>query len=760
MRAVLLAALVLAGVVLYFAWPREATDSRAPAPASVDSPGPRPDAPAVATPRALIDPEGTRRNVAASSEPAAPAPTAPAEPAAKPRKPGVRVRVVDSSGAPLARVPVVLLASTSEAPMPPYVARTQTSAEDGVALLEFDLKGKPVPADLRFLAAIGLPLEPRVARDLGPRLPADASSAEIVELVLPETARDWLAPLTVQLVDAGGAPVAGAGVVFESLVRTFSSGTNELGRGMTLGPYGLVRFDRMEQIEGALLARLMQVELDYQARCEGPFVPPPVVDIPATPSREPARLVLPPTGSVLVRLRHADGAPVGEPASAMLSYFPSGGEVRAGYARSSFVRGNARFERVGLGLDLRAYAALDDSNFEAPPELRFPGPRAAGETLEIELVLGAEVPALVGRLLDEGGEPAREMPFSLGLEPRGPRERSNQSYHTTDAAGRFHVSWNGALHLPGRYLRFEESPPRSGAPPGWIARFAEVDFPALSSEGSLEVGDLSLTAVPVLLAGEVVDSLGQPVRQATIRLRHPEGEGADERWVNLRIPHVSTGERGRFEARSLERVRVLSVSASQNKVGESEELLVAPGRSDVRLVLLPGEDFERTRGKVAGQLAVDADIPLISISAELHSADGERDTMPFAGAFRFERVLPGTHRFELRTMQTDWLIAAVDDIQVRAGETTRDPRLIGLDLRGRLRLLRLGLESADGQPLAKVEVQLEVAGEGGDLWSDEQGRLVAVVRSEDEAFELSVEGFAPLTVGWAPDEQRIVLEPK
>ena len=146
------------------------------------------------------------------------------------------------------------------------------------------------------------------------------------------------------------------------------------------------------------------------------------------------------------------------------------------------------------------------------------------------------------------------------------------------------------------------------------------------------------------------------------------------------------------------------------------------------------------------------------VTVELHTERKRNDTYAWAGGFRFENVHPGTYRIELRTKDTEWLVASVSDVEVVAGETTLDPRLQGLDLRGKLRLLRLRVERADGTPFAEERVELYVDREGGSTYTDDQGRLVALVRTEDENFLFGQRGYGPVELVWSSDEQLVVLE--
>ena len=159
-------------------------------------------------------------------------------------------------------------------------------------------------------------------------------------------------------------------------------------------------------------------------------------------------------------------------------------------------------------------------------------------------------------------------------------DRSLEAYGAwsarTDADGRFTVPWPPSMK-PQPVLRIEErSDPKRGAPPGWIPLFAEVAFPALSSENRFELGDVRLQPVPVVLAGRVVDAGGAPVNQAWLRIGNTEDPDDASAWRNLKIPGVSrasTDADGAFSIRSLECGTALRVQATGTKDRASEELV-------------------------------------------------------------------------------------------------------------------------------------------------------------------------------------------
>lgn len=759
-RRAVLAAAGLAALLLWFLFRApEGGAGRAAPPERSSAPAGAQLAPALAE-----DGELLTDDQASGERTPMPADVPHSEPPA-PVRGAVVVRVVDAGGRPEARIPVALFAQVGALEAPLVQAETDDS---GTAVLASEIAGKRnVSPDVRFSAGVDLPLEPPVRADLGPALPGPDDPARTVELVLPAGARAWIEPLRVQVVDQAGLPVAGARVEFRARLAFKLDAWSQLGV-ETTAPDGVASFARDQQREQMRRAAPMQLRFEFDVALSGPFAPEPRADVPALPSAEPVRLVLPPTGTVLARLRAADGTPVESGASMSLEWYAEGEDERGGHLSVEVAPGVTRFERVGLGLELRLGAWLAGGAAQAPA-IALAGPVTAGEEVQVELQLGPLKPVLTGRVLDGDGRPRAGMPFALALRPldppppdssAGPPRTVPSLFDTTDAEGRFRIPWTPPLPAVRLSLCLLEQDPK-GPPPGWIPLLAEAAFPALDPSGTeLAAGDLVLREIPVIVAGRVVDVHGAPVNQAWLDVRYPAGEGEEEDWHNLDVvgsSRVATDAEGRFAVRTLDPVRALRLSASRNGLGSAPEQVVAPGTLDVQLTLEPEEDEALTRGEVKGSIRFDADVPLTEVEVYLRGAWGGHDTYPFGGVFRFSGVLPGAHSVVVRTADTHLELFTVEGVEVRAGEVTDDPRLADIDLRGRLRWLRLRLAGEDGEPVADEYVSLRVGKERGSVHTDSEGRLAALVRSEDDSFEVTADGFAPAAVGWSAGEQPVRL---
>ena len=122
----------------------------------------------------------------------------------------------------------------------------------------------------------------------------------------------------------------------------------------------------------------------------------------------------------------------------------------------------------------------------------------------------------------------------------------------------------------------------------------------------------------------------------------------------------------------------MRVSASLSGYRDSEPVGFAPGTEDVVLTLAGGASVE-------GSLVL-GDIPTwaLEVSVEQSLADGtgtEISRKPeTGGSFEFRDLAPGWATFEVRGLFPGEPLVRIEDIPLRAGETTRDPRLQNLDL--------------------------------------------------------------------------------
>ena len=684
---------------------------------------------------------------------------------------GFLVRVVDESGTPLGGIPVEFFATLVGGKWNNPFESAVTSEVDGTARLRGSLPQFELPEGAALWVGIPVPVEPAIVEELGREVPSPDEPPRLIEFVLPASEVAWLSPVRVQLVDNLGSPVDGEYLQFLYFEEDGDDG--RVGREMTASPDGIATFSREGQIFRLGISRAMQIPFAFTVAYQDLLAPDVSVAVPLEPSTELLELRLPPTASIRARVLDASGELVEAPAQVSFEWSgkdDEGGE-HYGIQRVPVRDGSAFAERVGLGLDFQLTAYLDD-NSVVPTSQLMKGPVREAQTLEVELRIGATRPAIVGRFLDEGGRACVNIPFSLIVDayvapndsvvsppnPRGP------AIYKTDSRGYFRVPWTQELPSKPVILRFQEGSPQGGSDESWVPLFADREFPAPSSNGmEFDVGDLMLRELPLLASGRVVDTAGKPVNQAWVSVRYPVGERDSLRWRNFDFvgstgnSRLATRSDGSFAIRGHDEYYSLQLGAVARTTRVSPWRVVSPGTEGVELVLPDEANSEEAFGRVLGTIQFDRDIPLTDVEVYLRRDGGERSTYAFSGSFRFRDVEPGFYRLEIVASDLGLLVYTVDDITVIAGKATRDSRLKGIDLRGRLRMLKLRIETEQGEPLADAYVDLLCDGKGDSISTDANGRLSCLIRTDDRVVDVSSSGYETVSVGWSPDEETVVL---
>jgi hypothetical protein len=367
-----------------------------------------------------------------------------------------------------------------------------------------------------------------------------------------------------QVVDETGRPLAGIPVWMHTKARNFLSFRYG---GFTSGREGLARLGPLDAggngqewwivgIDGALSGPA-SAELDLH-----------------DPPKEPVRLVLDAHGSVEVRLVCRDGklftgaAEVELDGSGEEEWSPQ--SVRADVSPGS---GAAVFERVGIGLGVKVSATIAGIShlFEASGR----GPRRAGERAVIEVKLGRALPVLVGRAVDELGEPLRNRALRLAghLRKESPAAFDPADV-MTDAAGNFTLATDcgKASRVSGvLLLRNAHSDAELGA---------AVRIPVTA--GRNDLGRITFAPACTIATGVVVDESGAPVSQASVMLA-PEQELTDTArgWA----PTVQSGAQGEFDLRGWAGEGLVRILANHSKRSRSGTIDVALGSKDARLAI-------------------------------------------------------------------------------------------------------------------------------------------------------------------------------
>jgi len=385
----------------------------------------------------------------------------------------------------------------------------------------------------------------RVARPAGEKLPATL----IVECVP-------AAYLRVQVVDAASTPQHGVVVRMEREDPAYFEFA--MCSATTRGPDGIAELGPLEGPPAT-----------WKLFIDGAFPESEVVELDLrSPPAEPVRLVLPGHGQVEVRLAYPGGVPFAGGAGVDLG--PLGG--RSAHEGVDIGAGRVRFERVGLGLTLRAHVYVPGL-WELNRDVEFAGPRNAGETVVCEVELDPAQPCLVGRAVDPDGRPLRFHDLELKLAFEGPVLHPELELTTsTDTAGRFAVSLAARTVSKVHTMLFVRD--RSEERP--LAAWRELDLGPRTND----VGTWKLLAPELLAGGTTVGLGGAAVGSRSVELVTPE------RRLGLGFALSCTSdEQGRFELLGWCTEPTVKILAGVRGARLRDPITVAKGRTDVPLRL-------------------------------------------------------------------------------------------------------------------------------------------------------------------------------
>jgi len=565
--------------------------------------------------------------------------------------------------------------------------------------------------------------------------------------------------LSVLVVDAGGVPAAGIGVAL-----TYQrSRTSFRSTGATTGPDGIAEFELEEIQEGTLPGTRWEV----QPRMLG--ASPPAVSLdPREPRAGPVRLQLPPTGRILVRLVDEDGRSVDEPTLVFARpgvgrvAHPSINElIEGGRATIPFVEPGRRFEfRVPRGMG------------RGMTEVEADGPSEPGETATVTITLPDDGTRLVGRFVDERGEPLgdRELTYHRGV----PHRSHNAQPGRTDRDGNFAL----VLSRPQESEEIRLVSVLATPVVGDSVRLGCVELPEDLADGPADVGDVPLHAPSSFVRGRVVDGEGRGVPCARIELsRHWPLSNDPEELENrkkersrgfIQMTHepihlfgVTADEHGRFELRFEGEGVAHALRASASRYGASRQVPFEPGDDSVVIRL------ERP-GAIVGSLELPGGLPIGQVRVEFgigteFAREGHplpRSILDAGGHFHLRGVPAGVRSVEVTIAGIDGPVARVERVVVEPGVLNADPRLRRIDVSRFVRVFELEIVDEKDEPIPEGRIQLRA--------SDGEHARIRVVRFLDgsarfttsaRAFRARIQGkgYGATTVHDLSDRARVVL---
>lgn len=525
--------------------------------------------------------------------------------------------------------------------------------------------------------------------------------------------------LEVQVVDEWGRPASGVPVSLwgGDLSGRLTLVTPPL---YTAGPEGIARFHRIRELLQSWkdLARRDGNEPALHVQLELPLAAPvrEALD-PARLPADPVRLVLPPTGAVVVEAAGFEKLPPGGGIRAGLRWRGPEGEAGSdSRIEVDAVGGIAVFPRVGLGLELTVHVRWTLHGVHTLSRVREQvghGPTMAGEEVRFRFPDESGFPLLAGRVVGERGEPAgsRVLDFTCFRRVPGDEAVAMLSTQRTDGQGRFLVPFPLQLLPECRQGLLVATRPDSGEPPLQGC----LELPSALEPGLREIGSVVLRPPRLVAAGRVLDRQGRPLPMSRVGFFFPSarasGRPLNPEFPQGRIHALLTDAEGRFSFCSpIDLEEVLIVAATMGRLPiERVERTVPAGTAGLELVPEAAAILEGSLLLPEG--ATSKDIRLLARYTDRPGVPDRHGVLLPDGRFLFAAELSsGVVTLLIHPFASDLVVHEERGIQVRAGETTRDPRLQNLDLRDRVRLLELEVVDPEGAPVPRGDVHLLGAG--------------------------------------------------
>ncbi|HEU4417810.1 MAG TPA: hypothetical protein VFT55_02670, partial [Planctomycetota bacterium] len=405
--------------------------------------------------------------------------------------------------------------------------------------------------------------------------------------------------------------------------------------------------------------------------------------------------------------------------------------------------GQVRFPRVPLG---RRYLAVTDSI--GTMRANFAGPLTSDQEVVVVLTPDRNDILLRGRIVDEERHPVKAQRFQV--QARGPQFRSSSAF-ATDASGSFLVLLGPA--------RADNRVDQLGfVPVGREGVQKRVEAPPRELRiGVEDLGELVLGSGALLAAGHFRSGgLPHEKRVSFWVERRDTTTGRGERWRRQQGTLNNQSE-DRFEVRgtlppATYRLRFhaegcLPIEPVPFAVGATDLTVeIGVGHALAASVLLP----EQTPESDLAAVLVPADPAGKSTNAR-ENAGRQPEAHPWGGDggrynLQWNALPAGSYALELRLWTHASPLLTVPDVQVPS-PAGGDARLVDLDLRSLVRVLRIELLDTNGKPLEEADGVAFPAGQNpqtewlGYRIDDASQRLL--VKPGPIEFIVAVEGHRP-----------------
>ncbi len=544
--------------------------------------------------------------------------------------------------------------------------------------------------------------------------------------------------LLVQVAGRDGTPRPGIPVVLRflrgnSIQDLLRAVTRAPGGTAELGPLNIIRMEKMYPGERAVVTFAFPTGGKAGVQiAPGPF-----------PS-QPVRLILPPTGSVVVHVKDGKGNAIRK--GAFVSLAPSFVSTLSLQDPESLepvpVRdGEALFPMVGLGLRLKVCAYLKGGL--CPVTTIGKGPEFPGERIVFHLSFGNSNPVVTGLAVDPAGNPLSLLSLQWelwNLDRKGNTAFTSSSDSETDEEGRFRLELGGRSPQGGRRIAVLMVRVPSGKKPIGLAR--RLELPAGLEPGEVrDLGRITFSPLPILVSGTVVDGEGNPLENVRIS---PMGEGF--------FSPVSTDSTGSFQVRGILLEDALSLYCHKEGYASTNTPEFPAGAGGVKVIMKGG-------GRLEGSLLLDSRVPPERVRIRVLPSRGRYASCfpDRKGRFSLSPIPPGPARVRIEIPGQEEPVEVLEGVQILVSGTTRDPRLQGLDLRDKIHVLELVVVDPGGKPISGARAWFgkkgnkEIPSRGGKIQILAAGRPLDVL--------VSAPGFRPKLLERLSSGRKVVLRP-
>jgi len=392
------------------------------------------------------------------------------------------------------------------------------------------------------------------------------------------------------------------------------------------------------------------------------------------------------------------------------------------------------------------------------PTRATPHPRARTDVVPSGVLSDAAEPfVVVGRLVDGSGAPI--VGFDLLAQVVG---TNADEPCTTDGAGRFRFTLKRPdVETAPPKVDFGRAVPRF---PGIVTRrrVALVDLPPPSRSGETDVGDVRFRWKEMLATGVVVDADGRPLRGVEVRAMD-EGFGLRSQTDD---DPVVTDDAGRFRVLGEPRQGEIALAATLDGWCVAGGANAARATSDARIVMTQAGAISgavRTPIPKRGVIVAVYGAPADNGDAAQTSEGWRRCLVNDEGTFEIRNLRPGTAWVQVRLgIQDDEVVLSLEDVPVVAGRTTRDPRLIDVDLAKLTTEFRVVAVDDGGAPL-RAHLYFRRAG-SRDRWKQAEIVPTTVIRTDPKTAARGIDvlveadGRRTKEIAGAGAETKVVLD--